>query len=241
MAIDTVRSLATASLVEIGVLAAGETMVTADATTALDALNALVDQFKAERLQIHTTTRTVWSIVASTQDYTLGTGGTINVARPVYIAHVALQDTTDSPVSEAPLNEMTDAAWQAVSQKTVTSPEPTDYYYNPTYPLGTLSLYPTPTGTTLQGVLYAPAAIAEFATLDTSVALPPGYRRMLIKNLALELCAPYDRQPTALLVRQALEATQVVKRSNVRPVDMVFSPDALIGGGKGSFDIRTGE
>jgi len=223
----TVRDIFTDSLTELGVLAAGETMQTIDADAALGALNRLVDQWASERLYIYSVTRTTWTMVSGTQNYTVGTGGTVNIARPSYVERVNFQDTNADPDLEYPLYSYSDADWQRVRIKAQTATLPTGYYYNPTHPLGTLSFWPIPSSTTLQGVIYAPTAITEFATLDTAIALPPGYRRALVKNVALELAPSYAREPQPLLVQQASDSKAIVKRTNFRPAELSSEPAAL--------------
>ncbi len=202
----TVRNVITDALREIGVLSASETATADDANSGLSTLNDLMDQWAAEELLIHTTTRTTWPIVSGIQDYTVGIGGTVNVARPVFIDHVQFVNTAADPDLEYQLSPLTDDAWSRIALKQQTSPMPTCWYYNPTFPLGALTLWPIPTFTTLLGALYAPEAVAEFASLDTVISLPPGYRRMIVKNLACCLAASYERDPRPDVKEDAVES-----------------------------------
>ncbi len=238
----TVRDVVTGALQEIGAIAAGEAASDADATIGLRVLNDLVDQYAAERLQIYGLVRTTWTIVANTQTYTIGSGGDIAIARPMYIDHVSFQDTSPTKPLEYQLNNLTEDAWTRVPIKTLTSPFPTSWYTSRAYPLDVLTLWPVPTDSNLQGVIYVPTAVTEFAALSTSVALPPGYRRMLIKNLAVDLCPPFERQATPILMFQAGDAKSTVKRSNTRLMDMSLDLAALVQGRDGRFiyDINSG-
>ena len=239
MAISTARDIVTAALRDLGVLASGETATASDASDGLDALNALIDQWKAERLLIYTVTRTTWSITASDGEYSVGTGGDISVARPVFVSAVRYIDTSTTPDTEYDLGEpLTEDQWAAISLKADTNVYPTCYYYNPTYPLGTLTLWPAPTCTTLQGALYAPAASGEFSALTTAISHPPGYRRMMIKNLAVELAPSYVKSTPPEILRAAEESMAVVKRTNARISDQKF-PASVLGSGHGSYDIYT--
>jgi hypothetical protein len=233
-----VRDIVTSALKELGVLAAGEVATAADADEGLAALNRLVDQWAAEKLQIHTITRITWTI-SQVASYTVGTGATINVPRPVFINEVRLVDTTPTPDMETPLQPLTDDGYAALPQKALTATRPYSWWYNPTVPTGTLHLFPIPTDSGLQGALYAPQPVQRFTSLSTAVSLPPGYERMLVKMLAVELGPSYEKPPDAALVRQAMEAQAAVKRSNRKTMDLSFPPDSLIGGG-GWWDIRTG-
>jgi hypothetical protein len=226
----TVRDIVTDALQEISVLAAGEVASDADAGLGLKSLNALMDQWAAERLQIHSIIRTEWTIVSGTAEYSVGSGGDVNIARPVWIEHVNFIDTEPSDNIEFQLSPLTDDAWSRVPIKDLEAPFPTSWYYDPTYPTGTLTFWPVPTDANLKGVIYVPTAVTEFASLATAVALPPGYRRMLIKNLAVDLAAPFERDPSPTLVQEAADSKAVVKRSNKRLDDMQIEGGALVQG-----------
>ncbi len=229
------------ALKDLGVLAAGEVPTSEESEDARVALNNLLDEWATERLQIYTTTRTTWTIVASTATYTVGSGGTVPIARPTFIDSIGYIDTTPTPDLELPLHMLTDAEYRALPQKPLTSTLPVSWYYEPTYPLGTLSLFPVPTSTTLLGAIYAPTAVTSFAALTTSVALPPGYARMLAKNLAVELAPSYERMINPGLLNAAMESKASVKRSNERVKLLCFPADALIGGSAGRYDINSDE
>jgi hypothetical protein len=192
--------------------------------------------------QIYTVTRSTWAIVSGTQNYTVGSGGDVNIAWPVYLEYVNYQDTAPTDTTEYQLSPLTEQAWSRVPIKTLESPQPTAYYYNPTYPLGTLSFWPVTTSSTLQGVIGAPTAVAAFASLSTAVALPPGYRRMLIKNLAMDMASAFEREPSPGLVMDARESKAVVKRSNKRLMDMDIEVAALgqAAGGRHAYNITQG-
>ncbi len=235
----TVLDEISAALKEIGVLSAGETASAEDAADAFAALNRMIDQWAAERLDIYSITRTTWTIVSGTQAYTVGLTGTVVIARPVFLQAVQFRDTSTSPVVELPLTPLSDAAYAGITLKAGTSTYPTSWYYNPTHPLGALTLFPTPTSTTLQGVLYAPAALARYTALSDLVTLPPAYEEFLVTHLAMRLATPFGRQIDPSLRERAMEAKAIVKRSNRRLTDMTFD-HALVGNGSGSWSILSG-
>jgi len=146
-----------------------------------------------------------------------------------------------SPALEIPLGPLlTEDEYAAIPLKALAGTRPARAYYNPTYPLGTLIPWPIPTAASLLWAVYAPAAVDEFADINAAVALPPGYRRMLTKALAVELLPVYVRETNPLLVSQAADAKATVKRRNERLRSMAFPPEALIGSGVGGWDIRVG-
>lgn len=241
----TVSDLVTAALQRLGVLDATETVSSDDSAYALSTLNLWIDQLATQRLAIFTITRSTWTISANDGSYTVGSGGDVNITRPVYVESVAYRDTALTTPIEVPLIPLTDDAYALITTKTQTSNYPSSYYYNPTYgstARGTLELYPVPTSSTLQGVIYTPTAVSEFAALTTTVSLPPGYRQMIVTNLALQMAPAYKVRDTRTLETQAKEALGWVKRANQRMLDMWIDSGALGDGGRrpGTYSIYQG-
>lgn len=236
----TVLTVISDALKELGVLAAGEVATDAEATDAMGSLNQLLDQWAAERLSIYSIVRTLATLTASTASFTVGTGGNVNIARPVFIDHINYVDTSQDPDLELPLNKLTDDMWAGIPQKALTSTLPTSYFYNPTYPTGTLYPWPIPTSATLQWAVYAPTAVTQFTALTDAISLPPGYWRMLVKNLALDLAPAYSKQVSPALVGEARDTVATVKRANKRLADLSFPASALIQGAGQAWSIRTG-
>lgn len=236
----TALDIITRSLRDLGVLAAGEVAAFDDANDGLIALNALVDQLKAERLAIFAEVNTTWALVPNQASYTVGLTGDVNIERPVFIQTVNYLDTSLTPDAEFPLNKLTNEEWAGVTFKAQAGTIPSDWWYQPTFPLGTLWLYPIPTGATLRGSIYVPTAVTEFPALNTVFSLPPGYQRMLQKNLALELASSYGADPQPALIEAARDSRAAIKRANWGQVvtDLQFEAAVLNGGS--SYSIYEG-
>jgi len=219
----TTRDLIAAALKRIGVLDAAETPAPADQADVLQRLNDLIDGWATERLTIYTTTRTTWPLVANQASYTIGIGGDVNVARPVFIENLRFQDSSVTPSLEMFLAPLTDDAYAAIPQKGLTAVYPNSYYYNPTYPFGTVTFWMIPNVSYLQGVMYAATAVSELGLNDT-IALPPGYRRFLRDNLAVEVAPEFDVEPSQTLVMAAMESKANIKRANIRLQDLHVDP-----------------
>ena len=239
----TWRDLFTDALLDLGVLAAGEVPTADDLNNCLRAQNRVIDQWAAERLAIYQQARQTFTITSGVGTYTVGTGANVNIVRPTYIEHVRFQDTSLTPVVEFNMTRMTDDDYARQNIKSLTSTLPQRWYYNATYPTGTLTLWPIPTATTLQGVMYyAGAAITEVTDLAATVSLPPGYRRLICKGCAVEVAPSYQRQVQPEIKEAYADALNVVKRSNVRLNEMGFEPGALAqGDARGSYYIRSGD
>lgn len=236
----TVQDWVTEALEELGLIGAGDTPSSADSDFAFRRFNRFIDRCKAERMAYPLPlVRTTWTIT-QTASFTVGSGGTVNVARPVYVDHVSYQDPALSTPEEIPLTPLTDDAYAAWPMKTQTSTLPTAFYYSPTFASSLATLYLLPIATTsLTGVLYAPSPVAEYAALTTSVVLPPGYHEFFVTNLAVALASGFKVPVDPELRERARESKATVKRSNTRLMDMSIEAAALGGSGQW-WSIMTG-
>lgn len=236
----TCRELLLTALRRIGVVAQGITVQPETLAQALTAFNAFVDGLAANRLMLYGETRTTWPLVSGQQQYLVGPGQDVDIARPVFVEQqgnvspIRYLDTANSSL-EVPLTFLNEQQWRAVSLKALTGTLPSCAFYNPTFPYATIDLWQVPTSSTLQGVLYAPTAMVEFDYADV-ISLPPGYRRFLITNLALELCAEFERPVPPSLQALAKQAMADVERVNMRLTDMAVDP-MWAGGGAGVYNI----
>lgn len=229
------------ALQDLGVLEATETPSAEDAELCLDALNQMIDAWGVERATIYTLLRTTKTLASGTASYTIGSGGSINIVRPVSIYRARLViDTTASTATEIPQVVYRDDEWAAIAQKSQQSSLSQGIYYDRNWSAGLGLIYPWPipnVGTT-QLVLYTPTALTEFADGTTDYTFPPGYRRAIRKNLALEVSPAFDATPSEELRTQARESFAKIKRANFRPSAVRFDP-ALIGHGRGGYNVRT--
>jgi hypothetical protein len=213
-------SLITRALRLVGEVASEEVPTSAQAQDGFDALQDLMDAFKTQRYLIPSSLRTVTPLVAGTAFYTIGTGGTINIARPETIEWARLvQDNNSTPTLEVPLDILTDERWAKTPQKGQSGMVEAIYYdYAWNAGLGRIWVFPVPTTHTTSLVLYSPVAFPEFTDLQTTYTFPPGWNRVLRLKLAKALSAEYGRGfPNE---EELAEAWADVKRVNQRPREM---------------------
>lgn len=239
----TVQDVLNAALKRIGALAAGESPSAEESADAFACLNRMVDSWATERLTVYTVMRTTWTITANDGSYDVGAtagAGNVIVARPVYVQRITVIDTSQNPDQEIDLGPpLTDQEYAAIPAKALTADRPSCAYYDPTYPLATITFCPVPTSSTLQGVLYAAAPVSQFAAVATTVSLPPGYEKALVANLAIEIAPEYGRPVTVDLQRQADESKAAIKIANYRPLKMRCD-EALVGSSGATWDLTTG-
>lgn len=237
--------LITRSLRLLGVLDAVDTPEAEDLAIGKVALDDFVDGLGIERAAVFTVARTVQALTAATATYTIGTGGVFNQVRPTWIDRVSVRpDRTASPVLELPLGRpLTLEEWQAIPVKTNTGPYPTALYYDHAWTagLGLISVYPVPTVSVCDLVLYTPTPAAAFADLTTVYTLPPGWARMYRYNLAVEMADDFGVKPSTRVERIAAQSLAAVKRANWRPSDAALDPMTPGLRGRGRFNLTTGD
>lgn len=204
-----------------GIFAQGEVPSAADGQDALAILNGLVDGFATQRLALPASQREVFAFTANQSTYSIGPGATWNTTRPVSIDAMAVLSLTATPNFEIGMSALDDQSYDALSIKGLTATFPTYYYWNATFPTGSIFVYPTPTDSTnYEAVLYTPTQLSTFTALSTSVTMPPGYYRMLYYNLAQELAPAFARELSPTIAGFAAQSLADIKRINVEMTDL---------------------
>lgn len=244
--IVTGRSICTRALKSIGAVGEGQTPTPGQLVDAFDDLNEMLDGWRIDRGAIAVVERAVYSLVSGTQTYTIGDGGDFNRDRPDWIDRASIIDNSDpTQPLEMKIPVLTEQEWQSVALKLVESSYPGGVYYDFAYPLGNLSFYPIPDTSDMQVALYCAAPLAQFATLDTEYDIPPGNRRALRYNLAIEIAPDYGVSIEEIPIIQAKAAEYLgdLRRVNTRVVQQT-ADSALINMDRrrsGRFSILTGD
>ena len=119
--------------------------------------------------------------------------------------------------------------YNEIGYKGVPGPWPYIVCYQPTFPYGTMYVYPNPQ-TAGQVYLYTDVILSDFTTVNQTIQLPQGYSRALKKLLAIELAPEYGKNPGPELLRQAWEARTFIKSLNETPVQKLRYDSALMSG-----------
>lgn len=234
----TGRDLITASLRLIGAVAPGESVAASEATDGFAALNRMISSWSTESLLIYAKVRRVHTLTTGDQQYTVGpTGADFTAPRPLKVEEALIRDESQTPAIESPVRIVSLAEWTEILLKEFGNSTPTDVYFEGTYPSETLNLYPKPSAN-LKLVLWSHEPLTEIATLDTTIALPPGYEEALIYNLSIRLAPEYGKMVPDPVVAVANESKASLKRMNHRP-RYLRADEALLN--DRGFNILTGE
>lgn len=173
---------------------------------------------------------------------TYGVATVITVLDPVAsaVAGGLIRVATAAQAVEIARGILTDDAYQAITIKDLPNALFTSVYYNPTYPLGTIYLWPTPNTAIHDLVLYLPKQLSEFEDLSNEYNIPPGYEDALEWNLAETLIAGFAVKESAVIQRvdkKAVQTLAIIKRQNMRMSDM---RNAFVTDRRSGYNILTG-
>ena len=213
-----VQTIISDALMEIGVLAPGETMTSADAALGLRRLRMQIDAWAADRLTLSLQLRTVFTLVSGSSSVQVGVGQTVNIVRPVWVNSLNYIIPGTNPGVESPIGLMDEDAYAAISIKQLSSALPMQAFYqtNLADAFGTLFFWPR-VSQNVDIALYTPQAVEVPAGLTTDLIGPPGYQDAFLYQLAIRLCTPFGVPPPPLLLDMATKAFMTMKRPNVSP------------------------
>jgi hypothetical protein len=222
--VTTATELIQSALRLANILGEGQTASADQASTALDALNDILGQLSLDSMSLYATDNNTVATVANQGTYTIGTGGDWAVERPTSInsAYVIYQGVSYR-VTEINQDEYNE---QVTLKSLQGSYIPRYFKYLNTFPLGTLTLWPSP-AQVLSFVFSCDRVLTEIPTLGTTLVLPPGYRPMLRSALAVSQCIEYGLPISASLQRMATDSLANVKRGNHIPVVAEYDPALL--------------
>ena len=209
---------------EFGYLADGEVLTGPEQQDALAVVRRMVDALGADRLMMYRLLRTATALTSGTRDYSIGTGGAINIVRPLWLEMAAyIQDSTATDPIEIPIEVFTDQRWAGVQLKTFDAGDLTGVYYDTRFDSnsrGLLSTYPTINASNRQLVTYTPEAVTGFTSLTDTYTFPPGYDDLFHYELSYRLQRPFGSPPDPGLKAQREEAWRRVMMTNVRPAEL---------------------
>ena len=126
----------------------------------------------------------------------------------------------------APLNI---EQYELIGLKTLSGPWPRYLYYQPSSPVGNVTVWPVPQSGEMH--VFAETVLGQFATLADTVTLPQGYTMAIRWNLAEMLLPDYGRADAAivqLITKNAANSRAWIKRTNMAPPITAQFDDALV-------------
>lgn len=193
----------------LGVIFKSEPLDSDEANDGLVLLNDMLDSWSNDSLTTSAYTLESFSLTGAAS-YTIGASGTFNTSRPINIVTAVVRISS----VDYPLEIITQEQYQLeIPQKSISSQIPEVLTYDNGYPLATITMYAVPTsGSTLR--LLSNKPLSNLSALTTTVDLPPGWKRALKNNLAIDLAPEYGVEPPASVVRNANQSLGAIRRAN---------------------------
>jgi len=241
----TIQDLCQDALLEIGVLAQGESISAGDAAFTLGKLRRLFNSWNANRRAVYATSFVTNTLVPALSPHTIGpSAATWTVTqRPVSVEGATLVLTTSSPVANLPITIRDAVWWDAQTVPDITSSVPTDLYYQPDWPNGKLFFWPVP-DTAYDVQLMLRLVLVDTVALGNTFTLPPGYHEAVTLTLAASLCRSYGvpTQMAGEVAQEARLARAQVFGNNEQPVRIQTADAGLSGqpGTRPTYNYLTG-
>lgn len=206
----TVQSLITAAMRINTVYGSGEIPTPNELTDGLNVLNDLIETLNVRGLGAFNIAEINKALTASDQSYTIGTGGDINQQRPIRIASAYVRSGT----TDYPIGIIGPEAWGRIQNKSTTG-IPTHMYYEASWPLGTINVWPAPTASlTLYMQVYP--QLATYSAQTDTISLPPGYANGIKMMLAQLLGPEYGKQVPPAVAQAAADFIGGLEKANAK-------------------------
>lgn len=206
-----------------GVIGQNETPTSSEADDGLVALNDMLDSWSTDRTYIYSILQESFPLTSGVVTYTIGTGGTFNTNRPVSIDNVFIRlNGADFPVKAIDSQD-----YNSIVSKLSNGGIPEFFFYNPSFPLATISLWGAPSAGC---VIYINTwqQLTQFADLATNYSFPQGYARALAYGLAMEIAPEYGMRMTPEATAIAISSQANIRNRNL-PAPVMKTEVGLIG------------
>lgn len=220
---DTMLTLITDTLLDMGVLANSAQPTAAQAQQAIRKLNNMLESWSIEGLLVYGVTANLLPLVANKQVYTVGPGGDLNIDYPNTIINQTIRNNTLPTANQQdyPLYRYNDEEWSQVPFKNQAAQWPNwGIWFNETYPTVQAYVLPIPTTSQYTVVIWTRDNFGTY-TANTVLSLPPGYRRAITANLYLELAPSYSVPVDEQAKQNAIQSKAAIQIANLQINELV--------------------
>jgi len=214
----TAREIITRAMQRAGILTKTETPSSDESGDALDTLNDMLSSWSNESLLIYTRAWENFTLTGGVGEYTIGSGATFDTTRPIFIAEAHVREGT----SDFAMTIIDDTEYNKKIVEKSVSGMPYWLNYDNGYPTAKVRVWPVPSAAyTL--FITSEKELTQFS-LDDTVSLPPGWKKALIYNLAIELSPDYGQGVDPFVFKQANEAKANIKLAIMKTRMMNSAP-----------------
>lgn len=222
-ALPTAGSIINLALKMAGVLGIGQTASAEDANDALAVLNMMLAQWQRKRWMVYSLDDVSFPSTGAAS-YTVGTGGSVNIARPDRIEAAFVRLTNGPQAVDYPLALLESREdYNRIALKSLAT-FPQVAFYDAAYPLANLYIWPAPPATNYQIHISVKTTLSTFSGLTTTMNLPPEYQEALLYNLTGRLRPMYGLQPDPTITAMAVASMNVIRNANAQVPRLAITP-----------------
>jgi hypothetical protein len=244
----TVGDLIHDALIEAAISSPGEPDDPDTAQWAFRKCNYLLDTWASRRNYVYASSFNIYTLVPNLSPHLIGPapGATFVVPqRPVKIVRATIiLNNTPVPFVSITLNLRDEQWWMENSIQQLQSQQPTDLFYNPTFPNGQLFYWPLPT-IAYQTQLETWGLLSQFGSITDPIGgpgaagtIPQGYRNALMLSLTESLLPAGEKAANPVLGALAAQARAAVFGNNSR-VPRMQTRDAGVPGADDDYRSTT--
>jgi hypothetical protein len=237
MATENALSIIQGALEAIKVYAPGVSVTDADAERCLSEMNHMLDKWSNESLACFANAEQSFVLVPGISIYTIGTGGTIPLTRPLKITTgYGAAYLKDSNNNRYPIDVIEQDQWNQIGLLTNQTEMPDTLFYDAQYPLGIINIYGTPSAA-YTVYFDSRLQLADLINLNVNFSLPPGYTDAIQNNLAVRIWKFFKQgTPDPELKQEAMESLASIKRTNIRTSPSQYD-SAIVSKATSSYNI----
>lgn len=215
----TASAIITEAISMVGGLEGGTSASAEQITAAMPAFEMLVKALQAEGLQL-------WTIETESITPVNGTAEYTTTKKAIKITDVVFRNSDDQ---DTPMFALTRDEYWRLSDKTSTSSQPTQYYFNPERTSSTITVWPVPDATAATGTIEVTyqRQIEDITATTNEVDFPAEWLDAITYQLAVRLASRYglDVNRRYILNREAAEALELAKSWDTEQESVFFTPD----------------
>lgn len=215
-----------------------ETVSAETAANGLLTLNEMLDSWALKRFMVHQIMQQELAWPAATTSRSIGPSGHFNFSRPIKLeTGCFLRDAVDQDYELRVLEDQ--SAYDRLSLKSTQTQYPSAIFYSPSFPIGQLYLWPTPS-VDIRIFINMRLELQRFDSLTEELSLPPGYQQCIRFNLAICLAPEYGGASVPAEVI-AIARDSLANMSQINAPKLVSRCEtAFISRGRRDYDIVSG-
>jgi hypothetical protein len=226
----TAATLFTDALSLTNAIGADQTLTAGETSLCLRKMNDLLENLSLQSLAVYQQVAQTFVTVAGQASYTIGPSGNWNTVRPVRINTPAYSSISAGiNTLSVPIVEIAKSQYDIIPLKSQQQVYPNYFVYENAFPLGVVTLWPTPSQV-VNVTLEIDTELTAVSSSATVLSFPPGYCHAFTYNLAALLAPIFGKRMAdyADVLMEAKRSLGDIKRANAVPVRSQYD-NAVLG------------